>query len=403
LTYGQQYTQEQKGMSISMFQFDPLSLGISNPKPKSYHSKPHLHLRKDNIAVKYAPKGAAVGAQKKDVLSGDTRKNETDLMAMNNTLAYQKTQALRNSTTNSTSAFKEATKKLNGNPTPTSNDALEHLKNVKFDGTHKEAGKIKLLGNNTKGGNATGNITTTALKNSTKVDLPKEELLFYKNKTKDGDDGSEKMSSVKLTKTTTPDLHNGELPILQTVNATLPSNSSLYNNATAKLNNTSNFKNNSSSANRNATTALLSNQNKTNMLVAPKNGSLLPEEGLTVFDVRKRQEILSHFIPVIDVTPADRGDSFQSGSRKHKLHHMYPECYRCPKQSNYTNCVRKAKLTKCDEGLNNICFTKSHKHDGKRHISYEMGCTSHKECGSARAFPCKGLCLLIYIHIRTTE
>lgn len=399
-TYEQQYTQEQKGMSISMFQFNPLSLGVTDPKPKSHHPKPHLHLRKSHVAGNQNLKQTIVAQKRKDIPSGNARKNETDPTAMNKTLAHHEVQGaivdtLRNSstTTNSTKAIdKESNKKLKENPTPSNNDALEHLKNVKFDGTHKNIST--LLANNTKGGLTAGNSTNTTA-NST-VNLPKEELLFYKNKTKDGVDGSEELNSVKLIKTTTPDSNNGELPILQTINATVPTNASLNNNATAKLNKSSSFNNNSSTINlkNNTTASTFTNQTRTSIFMVPKNASLLPDEGQTVFDVRKRQEILRHFIPVMEVSNADRRDSFQSGSRKHKLHHMFPECYHCPKQSNYTSCVKKAKLMKCDEGLNNICYTKSHKHDGeKRHISYEMGCTSHKECGTARAFPCKGLYL----------
>ena len=115
----------------------------------------------------------------------------------------------------------------------------------------------------------------------------------------------------------------------------------------------------------------------------------------SVFDARKRNEILSHFIPTIASTEADRLDSFQSGSRKHKLHHMYPSCYQCPKHSNYSECVKKATLLKCNEGLNNICFAKSLKHGKKEKITYEMGCTNHTHCRNAKAFPCRGKIFIV--------
>ncbi|XP_020618830.1 uncharacterized protein LOC110056621 [Orbicella faveolata] len=79
--------------------------------------------------------------------------------------------------------------------------------------------------------------------------------------------------------------------------------------------------------------------------------------------------------------------SYQHGSVKHPAHEMYPMCHHCPKNSSYEECVHKRTLKRCDNGLSNICFTKSTKRD--KIVHYHMGCANHKECKKARAKPCK--------------
>lgn len=80
--------------------------------------------------------------------------------------------------------------------------------------------------------------------------------------------------------------------------------------------------------------------------------------------------------------------SYQHGSVKHPAHEMYPTCHHCPKNSSYEECAQKHTLKKCDNGLSNICFTKSTKRDNIVH--YHMGCANHRECQKARAKPCAG-------------
>lgn len=78
---------------------------------------------------------------------------------------------------------------------------------------------------------------------------------------------------------------------------------------------------------------------------------------------------------------------YQRGSVLHPAHEMYPMCHHCPKNSTYEECTHKRTLKRCDNGLSNICFTKSTKGDNKVH--YNMGCANHKQCQRARAKPCK--------------
>lgn len=81
--------------------------------------------------------------------------------------------------------------------------------------------------------------------------------------------------------------------------------------------------------------------------------------------------------------------SYQHGSVKHPAHEMYPMCHHCPKNSSYDECAHKRTLKRCDDGLSNICFTKSTKRNNIVH--YHMGCANHRQCQKARANPCKGL------------
>ena len=80
--------------------------------------------------------------------------------------------------------------------------------------------------------------------------------------------------------------------------------------------------------------------------------------------------------------------SYQHGSVKHPAHEMYPMCHHCPMNSTYDECTHKRTLKKCNDGLSNICFTKSTKRNDVVH--YHMGCANHKQCQRARAKPCKG-------------
>merc|ERR1719354_995223 len=102
----------------------------------------------------------------------------------------------------------------------------------------------------------------------------------------------------------------------------------------------------------------------------------------------KHRKKLSEFVPLYHkTTPKDHRLSFQVGSLKHPKHNIHPKCHACPLNSTYTQCVKKSTLKECNEGLNNICFTKSTKKNGI--ITYEMGCSDHNNCVHAKAFPCK--------------
>lgn len=79
---------------------------------------------------------------------------------------------------------------------------------------------------------------------------------------------------------------------------------------------------------------------------------------------------------------------YQRGSVMHPAHEMYPMCHHCPTNSSYEDCAHKRTLRRCDNGLSNICFTKSSKRGNIVH--YNMGCANHKQCQRARATPCKG-------------
>jgi len=83
----------------------------------------------------------------------------------------------------------------------------------------------------------------------------------------------------------------------------------------------------------------------------------------------------------------DTALSYQRGSVRHPAHEMYPMCHHCPKNSTYEECAHKRTLKRCDDGLSNICYTKSTKRGNIVH--YNMGCANHKQCQRARAKPCK--------------
>ena len=102
----------------------------------------------------------------------------------------------------------------------------------------------------------------------------------------------------------------------------------------------------------------------------------------------KHRKKVSEFVPLYKkTTPKDHKLSFQVGSLKHPKHNIHPKCHACPHNSTYKECVKKSTLRECNEGLNNICFTKSSKKNGI--ITYEMGCSDHNKCVHAKAFPCK--------------
>ena len=112
----------------------------------------------------------------------------------------------------------------------------------------------------------------------------------------------------------------------------------------------------------------------------PQPKKLTPEE---------RKKVIANFVPLFK--PSNHKDhalSFQKGAIKHPKHTMYPECHKCPENSSYAACVKSQTLKKCNEGLNNICYTKSVKDNDA--IKYEMGCADHNMCLGARAFPCRG-------------
>ena len=109
----------------------------------------------------------------------------------------------------------------------------------------------------------------------------------------------------------------------------------------------------------------------------------------------KHRKKLAEFVPLYHkTTPKDHRLNFQVGSLKHPKHNIHPKCHACPLNSTYKECVRKSTLKECNEGLNNICFTKSSKKNGI--ITYEMGCSNHNNCVPAKAFPCKGTSFYYY-------
>lgn len=110
----------------------------------------------------------------------------------------------------------------------------------------------------------------------------------------------------------------------------------------------------------------------------------------TQHDKTKRNTTKAMVEPALlkDNPPEDDIEIFyQRGSVLHPAHEMYPMCHHCPKNSTYEECTHKRTLKRCDNGLSNICFTKSTKGDNKVH--YNMGCANHKQCQRARAKPCK--------------
>lgn len=124
---------------------------------------------------------------------------------------------------------------------------------------------------------------------------------------------------------------------------------------------------------------------------SPKTGSAranVHHDSPTDEKTLKHRKKLSEFVPLYHkTTPKDHRLSFQVGSMKHPKHNIHPKCHACPLNSTYRECVKKSTLRECNEGLNNICFTKSTKKDGL--ITYEMGCSDHNNCVHAKAFPCK--------------
>lgn len=103
---------------------------------------------------------------------------------------------------------------------------------------------------------------------------------------------------------------------------------------------------------------------------------------------KKHRSDIAEFVPLYHSTTArDHKLSFQVGSMKHPKHNIHPKCHACALNSTYKECVKKSTLKLCNEGLNNICFTKSTKKNGI--VTYEMGCADHNNCVHAKAFPCK--------------
>ncbi|XP_066934554.1 ras guanine nucleotide exchange factor L-like [Clytia hemisphaerica] len=371
-TQGQHYSKQEKGMSISLFQFDPATLGLYNHAQANHIS----HHGRGRLPLHANPR-----RRKKTNVKPQKRTKNPDKIFTNSTAQFA----------NKTDTVKQ----LSMNPSPNQNDAKEHLTNVKFDSLLKNSSSLIQPSNMTllSGQNAT--------KANTTKEKPKEELLFYRNKTNTGStDNSEKVNSVKLTKTTPPEIHQENVPILKEVNATISKNATL-NNKDNTSNFTSNYRNSTMNLSKNATVSNPQNHtlsqpanttlNLNKTISAISSAKFLQNE-TTVFDVdykRKRNEILAQYIPLHNVSRADRNSSFQAGSRKHLKHQMFPECYRCTKNSTYPECVRQSKILKCNQGLNNICFARSHKKKDNNFITYEMGCTNHRQCLKARAFPCR--------------
>lgn len=102
---------------------------------------------------------------------------------------------------------------------------------------------------------------------------------------------------------------------------------------------------------------------------------------------KKHRSDIAAFVPLYhSTTERDHKLSFQVGSMKHPKHNIHPKCHACGLNSTYKECVKKSTLKLCNEGLNNICFTKSTKKNGI--VTYEMGCADHNNCVHAKAFPC---------------
>jgi hypothetical protein len=101
----------------------------------------------------------------------------------------------------------------------------------------------------------------------------------------------------------------------------------------------------------------------------------------------KHRNNVAKFVPLYKTSAKDHKLSFQIGSMKHPKHNIHPKCHACPHNSTYKECVKKSTLLECNQGLDNICFTKSSKKNGV--ITYQMGCADHNKCVNAKAFPCK--------------
>ena len=359
----QHYTHEERGMPISLFRFDPATLGIYNHAQANRNS---YNRKKYKSSFHFSRGGVKKGHVKSNTDSKvNPSLNSTKLSSGNPSILNETTKAL-----------------LNNNPSPSGDDAKKHLDNVKFDSTLQLESNTSL----TKATNVTShNDTSVSILNQTdsKPSKPIKELLFYRNKTNTlsgPSDNGQKTTSIKLTKTTPPE-SNLTVPIVKVYNET--KNQSLFNNngnnmmnAATTINNTKHLKNDSNDF-------LVPHYNKTIPNVKSNSSK-------TFNDTQKRNEIIAQYIPYANVSQTDRGEGFQAGSRKHKLHQMFPECYHCAKNSNYTDCVMKSKLLKCDKGLNNICFARSYKKKNGKRITYEMGCINHRQCLKARPFPCRG-------------
>lgn len=351
----QHYTNEERGMPISLFRFDPATLGIYNhaqANRNSYNRKKY----KSSLHFSHGVKKGHVKSNSDNKVH--TSSNSTKQLAGNSTALNETTKVL-----------------LNSNPSPNGDDAKKHLDDIKFDST---------LQFNTSLTNMTlHNVTGLSQLDQTdpKPAKPTKELLFYRNKTMNPSDNAQKTTSIKLTKTTPAEV-NHTVPIVKVYNTSQIKNESLLaNNQNITMNVTSIDKTEPS-------------KNDSLDYMAPKYNqtisSLKDNSSKTFNDTQKRNEIIAQYIPNANVSQTDKGESFQAGSRKHKVHQMFPECYHCDKNSNYTDCVMKSKLVKCDKGLNNICFARSYKKKNDKRITYEMGCINHRQCLKARPFPCRG-------------
>ena len=354
LVRSQRYTNEERGMPISLFRFDPATLGIYN---HAQANRNFYNRKKYKSSLRFSH-----GAKKGVVKSNDKDRN---------------VQLFLNSTGislgNSSKLNETAKHLLSTNPSPNQHDAEEHLDNVKFDSTLKSnEGLIKA-------NNLTLLNDSVAINNQTDL-KPTKELLFYRNKTITPSEYAEKTNSIKLSKTTPPE-KNTTVQILKVYNTNETKNASLLTNRNETM--------------HNINVEALKNDSQT--LPLESNGRISSEKSnfnkntSTVLNVtQKREEIIAQYIPFANISLTDHAEGFQAGSRKHKLHQMFPECYHCAKNSNYTDCVMKSKLLKCDKGLNNICFARSYKKKKEKHVTYEMGCINHRQCLRARPFPCRG-------------
>jgi len=104
-------------------------------------------------------------------------------------------------------------------------------------------------------------------------------------------------------------------------------------------------------------------------------------------ELKNHREEAKKLLPNYAESKLDHNLNFQIGSLKHPKHDIFPKCHQCSNNSTFSSCVKKSTLVSCNQDLSNICYTRSFKHGDD--IRYQMGCTDHRNCSVARAYPCK--------------
>lgn len=405
-------SQDPQGFSVSMFQFDPNQLGIFHtehkhkkaPGKRAHTLRHHNHTLYRNGTTSNATKKSILASNATDVLRNSTSRtllsrqdNHPDNSTANATTrgyeSFLNPNPRPSNETNSTVSLAHGNPSvgnhsasvnknltiIQGNPGPSDEEAQSHLEHPILD-----AVPVKNFTNNTLISNPTLNNSNT--QNATVTRNATNELLFFRNKTTHLNDGSDKTTSLKLTKVETP----LEPERIININATKSSNASRLLNTTRLSNSSKVIKHtNGSLTNLNPAeefnaTALTNSSNNIQEVQNNKNATSAEE--------RRRGEILSHFIPSMEAR-SKQFETFQLGVKRQEKHDLHPECYTCPKNSTFTQCVKKSTLQKCQDGLDNICYSRSYRGDtGNKSdvISYEMGCSSHNMCQNAKPFPCRG-------------